>query len=407
MGVFEELQARGLIAQITNEEEIKNLVNTGKAIFYLGFDPTADSLHVGHFMALALMRRLQLAGNKPVVLVGGGTGYIGDPSGRTDMRTMMTPETIQHNCDCFKVQMSKFIDFSDDKAIMVNNADWLLQLNYIEMLREVGPHFSVNNMLRAECYKNRMEKGLSFLEFNYMVMQSYDFYHLFREYGCNIQLGGNDQWSNLLGGTELIRRKLGQDAHAMTIPLLTKADGTKMGKTAGGAVWLDPNKTSPFDFYQYWRNVDDADVINFIKKLTFLSLEEIKPMEAWEGAKLNEAKELLAYEMTKLVHSEEDAKKAQEASKALFAGGADDSNMPTTEIDPTKLTDGVINVTDLMLECDLVPSRSEVRRLVQQGGLTISDKKVDDLNLTISLDDLKEGVIIKKGKKKFHKALVK
>lgn len=407
MGVFEELQARGLIAQITNEEEIKNLVNTGKAIFYLGFDPTADSLHVGHFMALALMRRLQLAGNKPVVLVGGGTGYIGDPSGRTDMRTMMTPETIQHNCDCFKVQMSKFIDFSDDKAIMVNNADWLLQLNYVEMLREVGPHFSVNNMLRAECYKNRMEKGLSFLEFNYMVMQSYDFYHLFREYGCNIQLGGNDQWSNLLGGTELIRRKLGQDAHAMTIPLLTKADGTKMGKTAGGAVWLDPNKTSPFDFYQYWRNVDDADVINFIKKLTFLSLEEIKPMEAWEGAKLNEAKELLAYEMTKLVHSEEDAKKAQEASKALFAGGADDSNMPTTEIDPTKLTDGVINVTDLMLECDLVPSRSEVRRLVQQGGLTISDKKVDDLNLTISLDDLKEGVIIKKGKKKFHKALVK
>lgn len=407
MGVFEELQARGLIAQITNEEEIKNLVNTGKAIFYLGFDPTADSLHVGHFMALALMRRLQLAGNKPVVLVGGGTGYIGDPSGRTDMRTMMTPETIQHNCDCFKVQMSKFIDFSDDKAIMVNNADWLLQLNYIEMLREVGPHFSVNNMLRAECYKNRMEKGLSFLEFNYMVMQSYDFYHLFREYGCNIQLGGNDQWSNLLGGTELIRRKLGQDAHAMTIPLLTKADGTKMGKTAGGAVWLDPNKTSPFDFYQYWRNVDDADVINFIKKLTFLSLEEIEPMEAWEGAKLNEAKELLAYEMTKLVHSEEDAKKAQEASKALFAGGADDSNMPTTEIDPAKLTDGVINVTDLMLECDLVPSRSEVRRLVQQGGLTISDKKVDDLNLTISLDDLKEGVIIKKGKKKFHKALVK
>lgn len=407
MGVFEELQARGLIAQITNEEEIRNLVNTGKAVFYLGFDPTADSLHVGHFMALSMMRRLQLAGNKPVVLVGGGTGYIGDPSGRTDMRTMMTPETIQHNCDCFKVQMSKFIDFSDDKAIMVNNADWLLKLNYIDMLREVGPHFSVNNMLRAECYKNRMEKGLSFLEFNYMVMQSYDFYHLYKEYGCNIQLGGNDQWSNLLGGTELIRRKLGEDAHAMTIPLLTKADGTKMGKTAGGAVWLDPNKTSPFDFYQYWRNVDDADVINFIKKLTFLTLEEIKPIEAWEGAKLNEAKELLAYEMTRLVHSEEDAKKAQEASKALFAGGADDSNMPTTEIDPAKLTDGAINVTDLMLECDLVPSRSEVRRLVQQGGLTIADKKVEDLNLAISLDDLKEGVIIKKGKKKFHKALVK
>lgn len=407
MGVFEELQARGLIAQITNEEEIRNLVNTGKAVFYLGFDPTADSLHVGHFMALSMMRRLQLAGNKPVVLVGGGTGYIGDPSGRTDMRTMMTPETIQHNCDCFKVQMSKFIDFSDDKAIMVNNADWLLKLNYIDMLREVGPHFSVNNMLRAECYRNRMEKGLSFLEFNYMVMQSYDFYHLYKEYGCNIQLGGNDQWSNLLGGTELIRRKLGKDAHAMTIPLLTKADGTKMGKTAGGAVWLDPNKTSPFDFYQYWRNVDDADVINFIKKLTFLSLEEIKPMEAWEGAKLNEAKELLAFEMTRLVHSEEDAKKAQEASKALFAGGADDSNMPTTEIDPAKLIDGAINVTDLMLECDLIPSRSEVRRLIQQGGLTIADKKVEDLNLTISLDDLKEGVIIKKGKKKFHKALVK
>lgn len=407
MGVFEELQARGLIAQITNEEEIRNLVNTGKAVFYLGFDPTADSLHVGHFMALSMMRRLQLAGNKPVVLVGGGTGYIGDPSGRTDMRTMMTPETIQHNCDCFKVQMSKFIDFRDDKAIMVNNADWLLKLNYIDMLREVGPHFSVNNMLRAECYKNRMEKGLSFLEFNYMVMQSYDFYHLYKEYGCNIQLGGNDQWSNLLGGTELIRRKLGKDAHAMTIPLLTKADGTKMGKTAGGAVWLDPNKTSPFDFYQYWRNVDDADVINFIKKLTFLTLEEIKPMEAWEGAKLNEAKELLAFEMTRLVHSEEDAKKAQEASKALFAGGADDSNMPTTEIDPAKLIDGAINVTDLMLECDLVPSRSEVRRLVQQGGLTIADKKVEDLNLAISLDDLKEGVIIKKGKKKFHKALVK
>ena len=400
MGVFEELQARGLIAQITNEEEIRNLVNTGKAVFYLGFDPTADSLHVGHFMALSMMRRLQLAGNKPVVLVGGGTGYIGDPSGRTDMRTMMTPETIQHNCHCFKVQMSKFIDFSDDKAIMVNNADWLLKLNYIDMLREVGPHFSVNNMLRAECYKNRMEKGLSFLEFNYMVMQSYDFYHLYKEYGCNIQLGGNDQWSNLLGGTELIRRKLGEDAHAMTIPLLTKADGTKMGKTAGGAVWLDPNKTSPFDFYQYWRNVDDADVINFIKKLTFLTLEEIKPMEAWKGAKLNEAKELLAYEMTRLVHSEEDAKKAQEASKALFAGGADDSNMPTTEIDPAKLTDGAINVTDLMLECDLVPSRSEVRR-------TIADKKVEDLNLAISLDDLKKGVIIKKGKKKFHKALVK
>ena len=407
MQIYDELIARGLLAQVTDEDEIRDLVNNGKATFYIGFDCTADSLTAGHFMALTLMKRMQMAGNKPIALIGGGTGYIGDPSGRTDMRSMMTPEVIQHNCDCFKVQMSKFIDFSDDKAIMVNNADWLLKLNYIDMLREVGPHFSVNNMLRAECYKNRMEKGLSFLEFNYMVMQSYDFYHLYKEYGCNIQLGGNDQWSNLLGGTELIRRKLGKDAHAMTIPLLTKADGTKMGKTAGGAVWLDPNKTSPFDFYQYWRNVDDADVINFIKKLTFLSLEEIKPMEAWEGAKLNEAKELLAFEMTRLVHSEEDAKKAQEASKALFAGGADDSNMPTTEIDPAKLIDGAINVTDLMLECDLVPSRSEVRRLVQQGGLTIADKKVEDLNLTISLDDLKEGVIIKKGKKKFHKALVK
>ena len=407
MGVYEELQARGLIAQVTDEEEIKNLVNNGKAVFYLGFDPTADSLHVGHYMALCLMRRLQLAGNKPVVLVGGGTGYIGDPSGRTDMRKMMTPETIQHNCDCFKVQMSKFIDFDEGKAIMVNNADWLLKLNYIEMLREVGPHFSVNNMLRAECYKNRMEKGLSFLEFNYMIMQSFDFYHLFKEYGCNIQLGGNDQWSNLLGGTELIRRKLGKDAFAMTLPLLTKADGTKMGKTAGGAVWLDPNKTSPFEFYQYWRNVDDADVINFIKKLTFIPLEDIEPMEAWEGAKLNEAKELLAYEMTTLVHSKEDADKAQGASRALFLGGGDSANMPTSEIDPSKLTDGVINVTDLMLECGLVPSRSEVRRLIQQGGLTIADKKVEDINLEISLDQLKEGVIIKKGKKKFHKALVK
>jgi len=407
MTVYEELKARGLIAQVTNEEEISKMINEGKAVFYIGFDPTADSLHVGHFMALCLMKRLQMAGNKPIALMGGGTGMIGDPSGRSDMRTMMTKETIEHNCDCFKKQMERFIDFGEGKAIMVNNADWLLNLNYIEFLRDIGPHFSVNRMLAAECYKQRMEKGLSFLEFNYMLMQGYDFYMLYQKYGCNMEFGGDDQWSNMLAGTELIRRKLGKDAHAMTITLLLNSEGKKMGKTASGAVWLDPAKTTPYEFYQYWRNVDDTDVLKCLKLLTFLPIEDILAMESWEGAKLNEAKELLAFEMTKLVHSEEDAKKAQEASKALFAGGADDSNMPTTEIDPTKLTDGVINVTDLMLECDLVPSRSEVRRLVQQGGLTISDKKVDDLNLTISLDDLKEGVIIKKGKKKFHKALVK
>jgi len=407
MGIYEELVARGLIAQVTDEEEIRELVNTGKAKFYLGFDPTADSLHVGHFMALCLMRRLQLAGNTPVVLVGGGTGYIGDPSGRTDMRQMMTPETIQHNCDCFKVQMSKFIEFGEGKGIMVNNADWLLKLNYIEMLREVGPHFSVNNMLRAECYKNRMEKGLSFLEFNYMVMQSYDFYHLYKEIGCNMQLGGDDQWSNLLGGTDLIRRKTGENAFAMTIPLLTKADGTKMGKTAGGAVWLDPNKTSPFDFYQYWRNVDDADVINFIKKLTFLSLDEIKPMESWEGAKLNEAKELLAFEMTSIVHSKEEAQKAQEASRALFAGGVDSANMPTTEIQPSILTDGAIALDELMIEIGLAPTKSEVRRLVQQGGVTVNDAVAQDCKMPITEVDLKDGVTIKKGKKKFHKAIIK
>ena len=407
MGIYEELVARGLIAQVTDEEEIRELVNTGKAKFYLGFDPTADSLHVGHFMALCLMRRLQLAGNTPVVLVGGGTGYIGDPSGRTDMRQMMTPETIQHNCDCFKVQMSKFIEFGEGKGIMVNNADWLLKLNYIEMLREVGPHFSVNNMLRAECYKNRMEKGLSFLEFNYMVMQSYDFYHLYKEIGCNMQLGGDDQWSNLLGGTDLIRRKTGENAFAMTIPLLTKADGTKMGKTAGGAVWLDPNKTSPFDFYQYWRNVDDADVINFIKKLTFLSLDEIKPMESWEGAKLNEAKELLAFEMTSIVHSKEEAQKAQEASRALFNGGVDSANMPTTEIQPSVLTDGAIALDELMIEIGLAPTKSEVRRLVQQGGVTVNDAVAQDCKMPISEADLKDGVTIKKGKKKFHKAIIK
>ncbi|KXB73460.1 MAG: tyrosine--tRNA ligase [Peptostreptococcus sp.] len=407
MGIYEELLARGLVAQVTDEEEIRELVNTGKAKFYLGFDPTADSLHVGHFMALCLMRRLQMAGNTPVVLVGGGTGYIGDPSGRTDMRQMMTPETIQHNCDCFKVQMSKFIEFGEGKGIMVNNADWLLQLNYIDMLREVGPHFSVNNMLRAECYKNRMEKGLSFLEFNYMVMQSYDFYHLYKELGCNMQLGGDDQWSNLLGGTDLIRRKTGANAFAMTIPLLTKADGTKMGKTAGGAVWLDPNKTSPFDFYQYWRNVDDADVVNFIKKLTFLSLEEIKPMESWEGAKLNEAKELLAYEMTSLVHSKEEADKAQEASRALFRGGVDSANMPTTELDSSKLVDGSIALDELMIEIGLAPTKSEVRRLVQQGGVSVNDSVADDYKMAITEADLRDGVTIKKGKKKFHKAIIK
>lgn len=407
MGIYEELVARGLVAQVTDEEEIRELVNTGKAKFYLGFDPTADSLHVGHFMALCLMKRLQMAGNTPVVLVGGGTGYIGDPSGRTDMRKMMTPETIQHNCNCFKVQMSKFIEFGEGKGIMVNNADWLLDLNYIEVLREIGPHFSVNNMLRAECYKNRLEKGLSFLEFNYMLMQSYDFYHLYKEMGCNIQLGGDDQWSNLLAGTDLIRRKLGENAFAMTIPLLTKADGTKMGKTAGGAVWLDPNKTSPFDFYQYWRNVDDADVINFIKKLTFLTLEEIKPMESWEGAKLNEAKELLAFEMTSIVHSKEEAEKAQEASRALFSGGVDSANMPTTEVDPAKLTDGAIALDELMIEIGLAPTKSEVRRLVQQGGVSVNDAVAEDCKMVITEADLKEGVTIKKGKKKFHKAVIK
>ncbi len=407
MGVYEELVARGLIAQVTDEEEIKNLVNTGKATFYIGFDPTADSLHVGHFMALCLMKRLQMAGNKPVVLIGGGTAYIGDPSGRTDLRSMMTPEIIQHNCDCFKVQMERFIEFGDGKAIMVNNADWLLKLNYSEMLREVGPHFSVNNMLRAECYKQRMEKGLTFLEFNYMIMQSYDFYHLFQHYGCNMQFGGNDQWSNMLGGTELIRRKLGKDAYAMTITLLLNSEGNKMGKTAKGAVWLDPNKTSPFEFFQYWRNIGDDDVLKCIRMLTFLPLEQIDKMDSWEGSQLNEAKEILAYELTKLVHGEEEAEKAQNAAHALFAGGTDDSDMPTTEIDAGQLTDGVINIIDLMIACGLTPSRSETRRLIQQGGVFVDDVKVESIDWIIPAEQLKNGIKIRKGKKTYHKALLK
>lgn len=407
MGIYEELVARGLIAQVTDEEEIKELVNTGRATFYIGFDPTADSLHVGHFMALCLMKRLQMAGNTPVVLVGGGTGYIGDPSGRTDMRNMMTPETIQHNCDCFKKQMERFIEFGEGKAIMVNNADWLLKLNYIEMIREIGPHFSVNNMLRAECYKQRLEKGLSFLEFNYMLMQSYDFYHLYKEYGCNMQFGGDDQWSNMLGGTELIRRKLGEDVYAMTITLLLNSEGKKMGKTANGAVWLDPEKTSPFEFYQYWRNVADADVLKCIKMLTFLPLDEIDKMKSWEGSQLNTAKEILAYELTALVHGEEEAKKAETASKALFAGGSDDTHMPTTEISEEVLVDGAINVMDLILECELAPSKSEVRRLIKQGGLYINDENVDDFGLQISKEMLEDKVIIRKGKKTYHKAIMK
>ena len=406
MKIYDELVARGLIAQVTDEKEIKELINEGKAVFYIGFDPTADSLHVGHFMALCLMKRLQMAGNKPVVLLGGGTGYIGDPSGRTDMRKMLTPETIEHNCECFKKQMERFIDFSDDSAIVVNNADWLLKLNYVELLREVGACFSVNNMLRAECYKQRMEKGLSFLEFNYMIMQSYDFYHLFKEYGCNMQFGGDDQWSNMLFGTELIRKKLGKDAYAMTITLLMNSEGKKMGKTANGAVWLDPEKTSPYEFYQYWRNTSDADVLKCIRMLTFLPLEEIDKMDSWEGAKLNEAKDILAYELTKLVHGEEEANKARTASQALFAGGADDSNMPTTTINKADLTDGQINIMDLMVACKLVASKSEARRNVTQGGVSINGEKVTAIDYGITLDELKAGVKIKKGKKTFHKAVL-
>ncbi|MGI5825245.1 MAG: tyrosine--tRNA ligase [Bacillota bacterium] len=407
MGIYEELQARGLIAQVTDEEEIKELINSGKATFYIGFDPTADSLHVGHFMALCLMKRLQMAGNKPVVLIGGGTGYIGDPSGRTDMRSMMTPEIIQHNCDCFKKQMERFIEFGEDKAIMVNNADWLLDLNYIEMIRDVGACFSVNNMLRAECYKQRMEKGLSFLEFNYMIMQSYDFYHLYKEYGCNMQFGGDDQWSNMLGGTELIRKKLGKDAYAMTITLLMNSEGKKMGKTAKGAVWLDPNKTTPFEFFQYWRNVGDADVIKCMRMLTFLPLEQIEEMAKWEGSQLNEAKEILAYELTALVHGKEEAEKAKTASHALFAGGADDSDMPTTELSSDLLEGDEIAILDLMSACGLIPSRSEGRRLVQQGGVAVNDEKVTSIDYKVSAASLKDGVKIRKGKKKFHKAVLK
>ena len=406
MGIYEELQARGLIAQVTNEPEIREMVNNGKATFYIGFDPTADSLHVGHFMALCLMKRLQMAGNRPVVLVGGGTGYIGDPSGRSDMRSMMTPETIQHNCDCFKKQMERFIDFGEGKAIMVNNADWLLKLNYIELLREVGACFSVNNMLRAECYKQRMEKGLSFLEFNYMIMQSYDFYYLFQHYGCNMQFGGDDQWSNMLGGTELIRRKLGKDAHAMTITLLMNSEGKKMGKTASGAVWLDPNKTSPYDFYQYWRNVGDADVLKCIRMLTFLPLKQIDEMDKWEGSQLNRAKEILAYELTALVHGEEEAKKAENAAKALFGAGGDSANMPTTVLADADFENGGINILSLLVATGLCPSRGEARRLVQQGGIVVDDQKVGSIDESIPQEKFSgEGVIIRKGKKVFHKAV--
>ena len=406
MKVYDELVARGLIAQVTNEEEIREMIDNGKATFYIGFDPTADSLHVGHFMALCLMKRLQMAGNKPIALIGGGTAMIGDPSGRTDMRSMMTKETIQHNCDCFKKQMERFIEFGEDKAQMVNNADWLLDLNYVDVLREVGACFSVNNMLRAECYKQRMEKGLSFLEFNYMIMQSYDFYYLYQHYGCNMQFGGNDQWSNMLGGTELIRRKLQKDAHAMTITLLLNSEGKKMGKTAKGAVWLDPNKTSPFEFYQYWRNVEDSDVLKCIRMLTFLPLEQINEMDSWKDAQLNTAKEILAFELTKLVHGEEEASKAQAAAKALFVGGGDDANMPTTEITADKLTDGKIGILNLMVACKLAGSNGEARRLVQQGGVFVNDEKVPDHTFSITEDMLKNGVKIRKGKKVFHKAVL-
>ena len=404
MQIYEELKARGLIAQVTDEEEIRELVNNGKAVFYIGFDPTADSLHVGHFMALCLMKRLQMAGNRPIALIGGGTGYIGDPSGRTDMRSMMTPETIQHNCDCFKKQMERFIEFGEGKAIMVNNADWLLKLNYVDLLREVGACFSVNNMLRAECYKQRMEKGLSFLEFNYMIMQSYDFYHMFQHYGCNMQFGGDDQWSNMLGGTELIRRKLGKDAHAMTITLLLNSEGKKMGKTQSGAVWLDPNKTAPYEFYQYWRNVGDADVLKCLRMLTFLPLEQIDEMDHWEGAQLNTAKEILAFELTKLVHGEEEAGKAQQAARALFAQGGDKSNVPATGLASDDLTDGKIALLDLMVKCGLTPSRSEARRLVQQGGVEVDGVKITDIAAALTEQQLSgEGVMLKKGKKVFHR----
>ena len=408
MTLYDELVARGLIAQVTDEEEIKELINNGKATFYIGFDPTADSLHVGHFMALCLMKRLQQAGNKPIALIGGGTAMIGDPSGRTDMRQMMTPETIQHNCDCFKNQMSRFIDFSDGKALMVNNADWLMDLNYIDVLREVGAHFSVNRMLTAECYKQRMEKGLSFLEFNYMIMQSYDFYTLFQKYGCNMEFGGDDQWSNMLGGTELIRRKLGKDAYAMTINLLLNSEGKKMGKTQSGAVWLDPEKTSPFDFFQYWRNVSDSDVLKCIRMLTFLPLEEIDAMESWEGAQLNQAKEILAFELTKLVHGEEEATKAREASHALFAGGGDSAHMPTVELSAADFADGDLDILALLVKTELAPSRSDARRAVEQGGVSVADAKITDIKTTYSADSFgADGLVVKRGKKKFVKIIVK
>ena len=407
MGIYEELVARGLIAQVTNEEEIREMVNNGKATFYIGFDCTADSLHVGHFMALCLMKRLQMAGNKPIALIGDGTTLIGDPSGRTDMRQMLTEDAIKHNAECFKRQMEKFIDFSDGKALMLYNAEWLKPLNYIEMLREVGACFSVNNMLRAECYKQRMEKGLSFLEFNYMIMQSYDWYYMFQHYGCNMQFGGNDQWSNMLGGTELIRKKLGKDAHAMTITLLLNSEGKKMGKTASGAVWLDPNKTSPFEFFQYWRNVDDADVLKCIRMLTFLPLEEIDRMAGWEGSQLNEAKEILAYELTKLVHGQEEAEKAKAASKALFAGGGDTEHMPTTELTNDDFGGGSIDVLTLLVKCGLAASKGEARRLVQQGGVTVNDEKVTAIETTFGCEQFTgDGVVIKKGKKVFHKAVL-
>ena len=407
MGIYEELVARGLIAQVTNEEEIREMVNNGKATFYIGFDCTADSLHVGHFMALCLMKRLQMAGNKPIALIGDGTTLIGDPSGRTDMRQMLTEDAIKHNAECFKRQMEKFIDFSDGKALMLYNSEWLKPLNYIEMLREVGACFSVNNMLRAECYKQRMEKGLSFLEFNYMIMQSYDFYYMFQHYGCNMQFGGNDQWSNMLGGTELIRKKLGKDAHAMTITLLLNSEGKKMGKTASGAVWLDPNKTSPFEFFQYWRNVDDADVLKCIRMLTFLPLEEIDKMSTWEGSQLNEAKEILAYELTKLVHGEEEAEKAKAASKALFAGSGDTEHMPTTELTNDDFGGGSIDVLNLLVKCGLAASKGEARRLVQQGGVSVNDEKVAAIETTFGCEQFTgDGVVIKKGKKVFHKAVL-
>ena len=403
MGVYEELVERGLIAQVTDEEHIRDLVNNGKAVFYIGFDPTADSLHVGHFMALTLMKRLQEAGNKPIALIGGGTAMIGDPSGRTDMRQMMTKEMIDHNCECFKKQMSRFIDFGEGKAMMVNNADWLLDLNYVEVLREVGACFSVNRMLSAECYKQRMEKGLSFLEFNYMIMQSYDFYSLYQKYGCNLQFGGDDQWSNMIGGMELIRRKLGKEANAMTITLLTNSEGKKMGKTQKGAVWLDAEKTTPYEFYQYWRNVDDGDVIKFMKLLTFIPMSEINEYAKLEGAELNKAKEALAYSLTELVHGKEEADKAQAAAKALFAGGADDSNMPTTEVEQSDLEDGKITVLSLMIKAGMIKSNGEGRRLIQQGGISVNDEKISDVFTAVSADELKDSVIVKKGKKVFHK----